>query len=118
MSPDLDRRLCEEFPSLYRDRRASMRETAMCWGFECGDGWFTILRELSLRLEPLGVVAGQVKEKYGVLRFYGEGDGGEEAERAIEEAERRSAETCEECGRPGALVARRGWYSTFCEAHQ
>ena len=55
----------------------------MAFGFECGDGWFTILEALCHsvqgqcdymnRMFPqlcLQGVAVQVKEKYGSLRFY------------------------------------------------
>ncbi len=46
MSPELDKQLCERYPLIFKDRRASMRRTAMCWGFEHGDGWFTLLNTL------------------------------------------------------------------------
>jgi hypothetical protein len=46
MSPELDKQLCERYPLVFKDRHASMRETAMCWGFEHGDGWFPILDTL------------------------------------------------------------------------
>jgi hypothetical protein len=28
------------------NRNKNMQETCMCWGFECGDGWFQILNQL------------------------------------------------------------------------
>ena len=43
----------QTFPLLYADRHQSMQTTAMCWGFSCGDGWFDIIWQLSLKLEPL-----------------------------------------------------------------
>ena len=46
MNDNLDKQLCEKFPKLFKDRHASMQETCMCWGFECGDGWFNILNAL------------------------------------------------------------------------
>ncbi len=46
MSPELDKQLCERYPLIFKDRRASMRRTAMCWGFEHGDGWFNLLDTL------------------------------------------------------------------------
>jgi hypothetical protein len=46
MSPELDEALCKAHPELFRERRASMRDTAMCWGFECGDGWYGIIASL------------------------------------------------------------------------
>lgn len=53
MKPELDERLCREFPHLYRDRNRSMQETCMVWGFECGDGWYTPIYKLSVKLEAL-----------------------------------------------------------------
>ena len=53
MKEELDKKLVKSFPLLYGDRSASMRSTAMCWGFECDDGWFDIIWDLSSKLEPL-----------------------------------------------------------------
>jgi len=53
MKKELDDKLVNTFPMLYKDRNASKQETAMCWGFTCGDGWFDIIWELSSKLEPL-----------------------------------------------------------------
>lgn len=53
MSPELDEQLCKKYPLLYSDRNVSMQHTCMCWGFCCGDGWFSIIDELSAKLEVL-----------------------------------------------------------------
>lgn len=53
MSPELDAILCADFPLLYADRHASMQETCMCWGFDCSDGWYDIIRRASAKLEDL-----------------------------------------------------------------
>lgn len=47
MKKELDEKLVKDFPDLYRDRNAPMTQTALCWGFEIGDGWFNIVYELS-----------------------------------------------------------------------
>lgn len=46
MSPELDKKLCEAYPLLFKDRHRDMRETAMCWGFEVGDGWYSLIDSL------------------------------------------------------------------------
>lgn len=46
MREELDKQLVERFPRMFRNRYAPMTETCMCWGFECGDGWFQILMSL------------------------------------------------------------------------
>lgn len=61
------------------------------------------------------VVASQIKEKFGTLRFYV--DGGDEATGGmIQMAETMSAATCEQCGAPGHTGGR-GWVRTLCAAH-
>ena len=111
MRKELDELLCEKYPKIFRDRSAPMNQTCMCWGFNCGDGWFNIIDQLCANIQdhinnveqrrnstiewnenvndpdfewvafvkreerPVPelidqVVAVQVKEKFGTLRFY------------------------------------------------
>ena len=68
------------FPILFQHRKLSMQETCMCWGIECPKGWWHILEQLCTALEiqnmeftskyGVAIVADQVKEKFGTLRFY------------------------------------------------
>lgn len=43
MKKELDETLCAKYPLIFRDRNENMQVTAMCWGFECGDGWYNII---------------------------------------------------------------------------
>jgi hypothetical protein len=43
---ELDEALCARYPLIFKDRNADMRTTAMCWGFDCGDGWYNIIDTL------------------------------------------------------------------------
>ena len=43
MRKELDEALCAKYPLVFKDRNENMRVTAMCWGFECGDGWYNII---------------------------------------------------------------------------
>jgi hypothetical protein len=43
MKRELDEALCAKYPLIFKDRNADMRTTAMCWGLECGDGWYNII---------------------------------------------------------------------------
>jgi len=61
------------------------------------------------------VVADQVKEKYGGLRFYYTG-GDDKISHFIEFAEYMSYHTCEVCGKPGKTYGG-GWVRTLCEEH-
>jgi hypothetical protein len=156
-----------------------MTTTAMCWGFDCGDGWYNILDQLCSQIQHYidwrqhqyaraerynqalaeaiagdkskltkyftygevpdtrtfenvefeikrnqprklpdlvqQVVASQVKEKYGTLRFYYDG-GDERISGMVTLAEGMSAVTCEQCGSPGK-IRNGGWIQTLCETH-
>ena len=101
-------------------------------GMLCGDGWFEILRELSVRLEPLVVAhenldvdgapcprAIEVREKAGELLFVmgPEALVTSEMRDAITDAENEAVHTCELCGKPGRYKAIRDSYQTLCEPH-
>jgi hypothetical protein len=95
--------------------------------FECGDGWRDLLIELCAELARLDVDqvirVSQVKEKKGTLRFYFTMRVPNEAlwieaERAIGEAEVKSACTCEECGQPGARFTISKWDMVRCDRHR
>jgi hypothetical protein len=135
MKQELDQLLCEKYPKMMVNRDKSMMETCMCWGFECGDGWFTILDQLMSNIQHHidwnnknfekgykqykqvpQVTLDQVKEKFGTLRFYYQG-GDDEISGMVRMAESMSAVTCEECGNPGTTGGQ-GWISTLCETHR
>lgn len=120
MTPEHSKHLYETYPVLYRQHTLPMSQTCMCWGFECGDGWFELLDRLSKKITALDKKEGckteavQVKEKFGTLRFYIDA-GTEQVFKAIEKAEKESAKICEDCGKRGKL---RGgsWLRTLCDA--
>jgi len=183
MTPELDKQLCEKYPKIFKNRYADMRTTAMCWGFECGSGWFNIIDKLCSNIQghinysrkervsalrynralkralngdvpalerhytynPKSdisikwakdrtaadiakpdfkkvpeivpqVIAEQVKEKFGGLRFYYYG-GDEYIEGLAAMAESMSYVTCENCGKPGK-PNNDGWIKTSCEEHK
>lgn len=62
------------------------------------------------------VIAIQVKEKFGTLRFYYEG-GDPWVDGITSMAESMSARTCEECGNPGKPNSN-GWIRTLCKTHR
>jgi len=73
---DFDTLMCTKFPEIFQDRRKPMSQTCMCWGFSVGPGWYPLLFKLCsqlqviYRLTGIIVIADQVKEKFGGLRFY------------------------------------------------
>jgi len=51
MKRELDEYLCKVYPKMMINRDKSIQETCMCWGFECGDGWFQILNQLMSNIQ-------------------------------------------------------------------
>ena len=135
MRKELDEKLCAKYPKIFVNRHGDMKETLMCWGFECGDGWYNIINQLCANIqhytdwnnenhakgykqykEVPQVVAVQVKEKFGTLRFYYDG-GDDTISGMVRMAESMSAVTCEECGSPGHQ-RNGGWIRTLCDKHE
>lgn len=130
MNTLMDAYLVKQCPNLFEDRYKSAREACMAWGFECGDGWYELLKEACFALEPLIVAqkvkdpegweygyyrASQIKEKFGTLRFYLTG-GTDEMYAITDRAEKQSETTCETCGKKGKLRGQ-GWLYTACAQH-
>ena len=67
---ELDEKLVRDFPKIFRDRHGNMRETAMCWGFQCGDGWFDLIYELCSLLQHYTDT--RYQESTGIKRFAAE----------------------------------------------
>ncbi len=100
MKKELEDKLFNRF-KMFRPER-SETENLMRFGFSCGDGWFQLIWDLCEKLEKIDkeLIATQVKEKYGTLRFYtsgGKEEKWEEVNAAIIEAENLSAHTWEMC---------------------
>ncbi len=123
MSPENERKLFDAYPDLSR-ARSSPEDYPIKNGFQCYDGWFKLLFDLSAkienqaRLENLNTfddawpMVTQVKEKMGSLRFHIRNRSYamyELVQRALEE----STHICEICGHPGTLC--RG--ETVCDDH-
>ena len=108
--------LLETYPGLYSQYKLPMNQTCMCWGFECGDGWFDIVNNLSKKIAEIApnVEAVQVKEKFGGLRFYING-GNDDVYTLINNAEDLSYKTCEDCGSVENVTQTRGWIHTLCQ---
>jgi len=111
------KKLYNDFPNLYKQHKLSIMESCMPWGFDCGDGWFNLIYDLSKKISDIApeceVV--QVKEKFATLRFYVNGYN-DEIDKLINEAEELSGRTCEICGdTETAKIRGDGWLSTLCD---
>jgi hypothetical protein len=45
--------LYEKFPHLYRERTAPLESSKMGWGFQCEDGWYKIIYEMSKKIDKI-----------------------------------------------------------------
>jgi len=132
MKKELEDKLFEKYPKIFRQKDLSMKESCMCWGIECGDGWYKLIDYICFSLQfnvehnrfPQ-VEATQIKEKFGTLRFYyailpkeddkyyeshcGQIDG------IISFGELLSETICERCGSNQEVSQTKGWISSLCE---
>jgi len=124
MKKELDEKLVEKYPLIFKDINADMKMTAMCWGFECDDGWYWLIDNLCDSIQSYidnnkhltieQIVATQVKEKFGGLRFYVNG-GNEYIDGMVSFAENLSYRICEDCGSTENVTQSDGWIYTRCE---
>lgn len=126
MNMELQNALCAKYPSIFREIGGEPSQTCMAFGIECGNGWHDLIDllcdSISHQVETtnqyypqtkFAVVAAQVKEKYGGLRFYVDYVYDHEADAnsmriinqridtitgMIHMVERMSVRTCETCG--------------------
>lgn len=109
------------FPQLYRGLYEDESEkNFMSRGFQCRDGWFDIIYELSSllheRFSNQGIKTSEVKQKWGSLT-YRVNLHSEEIEKLISEAKERAKSTCEYCGKDNAeLYVCVRWRVVLCKA--
>ncbi len=126
MNPENTKKLFEKYPKLFpKEDRKYPRQSLMCFGFECGDGWFSLIGRLCANIQnridkeknpkyPQARVM-QVKEKFGGLRFYIDGASDAKIFDIIRKAEDDSYKTCESCGKKGELIRLNGRHATRCK---
>ena len=121
MKNELEDKLKEEFPQIFCDLRDSKpSESCMCFGIECNNGWYDLIRNLCLEIKKLEVPkefkTTQVKEKFGGLRFYVSSET-DEINKLIDQAEMKSYKVCEDCGSEEDVTSegRPNWVSTLCK---
>ncbi len=145
MTPELEQKLYERWPEIFEGRFLPPTQSLMCFGLECGDGWFDLIDALCSQLanhysnaarawerrlknatpDENGMVevplvprlprAVQVKEKFGGLRFYVD-SATDEDYACIHMAEAMSYRICETCGNPGENKNDHNWWSTVCDS--
>ncbi len=128
MSPDKDVLLRRKHPLVFQTALLNDEH------IRCGDGWFDLLDQLCTKLEKLILqqpkeerpryAAVQIKEKYGLLRFYTNEPPTPRMAEHIRQAEHESEATCDVCGAPGDLRSNKEdgspdyWVRTRCKEHE
>jgi hypothetical protein len=112
------KRMEERFPKMFAGKYG---------GFACGEGWWPILEALCGQIQHhidwknktsevvAQVTVGQIKEKFGGLRFYYSG-GDDEISGMVSMAESWAARSCETCGNR-ATKQTTGWIKNLCDKH-
>jgi hypothetical protein len=126
MNLTLDAQLCAKYPKIFANQLQTPEGSV--FGFGCGPGWYDLIDSLCGTIQAYidhnskpgkeieQVVAVQVKEKFGTLRFYVDG-GDTMTEGMIWFAESFSDKICEECGSRGTR-RKGGWVRTLCDTHE
>ncbi|VBD59004.1 hypothetical protein [Burkholderia pseudomallei] len=118
MNRELESALLATYPTIYR--KLTPRFTGGS-RFECDDGWYRIIAELSRKLEgeahTSALLVLEVREKLGSLRFRVRGDVSNEVDSWLTAATRLSQVTCERCSQPATLRGHKdGRVRTLCPA--
>ena len=132
MNAELQKKICDLSPVFFRQKDMDMSQTCMCWGIECGDGWYEPIKSLAMKaaglnqmLAPLNmcVEASQIKSKFAEFRCYwnmnvldSRNDYPLTDEQqdlvdtvnhlmddAVESCERECSQTCEICGKKASV---------------
>ena len=117
MSPENGLKLTSIYPELFSNLHCSV--PFALFYFECHDGWFELLKECITKIkevcerDKLNIKVDQIKEKYGTLRFY-VSEYTDAINDIVDEAERKSSETCEMCGSLGE-IRKLPWITTLCD---
>lgn len=83
------------------------------WALDVGEGWRPIVRKAIADIKARGGTIIQVKEKFGGLRLYCQGED-REIYHIAHDAEAACESRCEYCGNPGKLRSN-AWLKTLCD---
>jgi hypothetical protein len=124
MSPSLEDALYARYPSIFAKWFLPPGQAEMARGIECDDGWFPLIDTLCEALQwetdhddAPQIVALQIKEKFGSLRFHAV-RGSDAQVGMIRLAARMSERICEVCGAPSTpMRTDRARIASRCEQH-
>ncbi len=121
MTPELEQKIIKKFPKIFQMVESTPKGTCKQQGLFIGDGWYWIVDKLCKSLQYdtdkngyNQVVAAQVKEKFGGLRFYVDGASEGQYE-VIHFVESLTYDICETCGSTKDVGQTGGWIKTMCK---
>jgi formylmethanofuran dehydrogenase subunit E len=99
----------------------TLKNNLMAFGYECEEGWYSIIDECidelekEVKKEKLDTEILQIKEKFGTLRIYLSSES-DEISNIVERYELFSSHICEHCGEFYTAKTREshGWWKTLC----
>lgn len=125
MNLELENKLFNKYPKIFVGKDLPIDESLMSFGIECGDGWYWLIDNLcesiqnyidnNFHLNISQVIATQIKEKFGGLRFY-YSNGNDLIDGMVWFAENLSYKICEVCGSTKNVSQNDiGWIYTRCD---
>jgi len=104
MNRELEDSLATTYPTIYQALTPRFSGGSR---FECDDGWYPLVEQLSRRLEAEAqrslLLVVEVTERLGSLRFRVRGNVSSEVDGWLASAASLSQRTCERCSRPATL---------------
>jgi len=124
MDDKLENKLYEKFPALFVEKDLSSTKTGMCFGCQCGNGWYDLIDRFCQEIidNDAAIPFFSVKQKFGRLLIYtsiiNEPDDKEKRLRFHEIEGRYSLEsskTCEHCGSKKDVKMTGTWITPLCK---
>lgn len=117
MKKELELKLVDKYPHLFKEYGGDARQTCMAWGMAHGNGWNQLLEETCEKIKDTDTVFLQIKEKFGMLTIYFtcSEEQHDLVSDIIHKAEAKSLEICERCGQKAKRRNDGGWLATLCK---
>lgn len=119
MKAELEKQIIDIAPHMFIYKGSdNPQQSLICFGFQCDDGWFNLIKELVEKLKIIDIDKEirvfQIKSKYAGLRFYID-HGINKIQNLISEYEIKSESVCEECGKDSKVRNSGYWLYTLCD---